>query len=162
MPQFVLAQWRAELQHLPTRESDLERRKRIDAYLDRGYGSCFLQDPRVAAMMQEALLYFDRERYGLHAWCVMPNHVHTLLTPKASWGLGQIAHSWKSFTAHEANKLLNRSGEFWQTEPFDRYIRNEQHFRNAVAYIENNPVKAGLCAQPEDWLWSSARWRKGY
>jgi REP element-mobilizing transposase RayT len=160
MPQEVLEQWHIELQHLPAREYDLERRKRIEAYLDRGYGSCFLQDSRLAAMVQGALLHFDGERYALHAWCVMPNHVHTLLTPRTGWELGKIAHSWKSFTAHEANKILNRAGEFWQTEPFDRYIRNDQHFRRAMAYIENNPVKAGLCATPGDWPWSSARWRK--
>jgi REP element-mobilizing transposase RayT len=45
----------------------------------------------------------------------------------------------------------------WKTsEPFDRYIRNERHYRKAVEYIENNPVKAGLCATPADWPWSSA------
>jgi hypothetical protein len=70
-----------------------------------------------------------------------------------------IVHSWKSFTAHECNKVLDRTGRFWEREPFDRYIRNQRHFRNARIYIENNPVKAGLCKEPTDWTWSSARRR---
>ena len=86
----------------------------------------------------------------------MPNHVHTLFTPEPGWTLSQIAHSWKSYTASECNRVLTRKGEFWQREPFDRYIRNEQHYENAVSYIEHNPVKAGLCDKPEDWRWSSA------
>jgi hypothetical protein len=86
----------------------------------------------------------------------MPNHVHTLFSSEAGWTLSQIAHSWKSYTANECNRLLKRKGEFWQRETFDRYIRNEQHYENVVKYIKHNPVKAGLCARPEDWRWSSA------
>ena len=157
MPESVLELWREELRHMPEKESDLERRKRIDAYLDQGHGSCYLKDERLAEIIQNALLYYDGQRYLLHAWVVMPNHVHTLFTPKDVWTLSQIAHTWKSYTANECNRLLTRRGEFWQREPFDRYIRNELHYKNAVKYIEHNPVKAGLCLKPEDWRWSSAR-----
>ncbi len=156
LPQTLLEQWRQELQHLPVREADLERRKRQEAYLDQGWGACYLRQASVAEIVQAALLYFDRERYSLHAWCVMPNHVHTLVTPHVKQGLGTILHSWKSYTARECNRLLGRKGAFWAKESFDRYIRNERHFTNAIAYIENNPVKAGLCEQAEDWPWSSA------
>jgi len=156
MPQAVLELWSEELRSLPEKESDLERRKRIDAYLDQGHGSCFLKDDRLAVIVHNALLYYDSLRYLLHAWVVMPNHVHTLFTPEAGWTISQISHSWKSYTANECNRVLARKGEFWQREPFDRYIRNEQHFENAVRYIEHNPVKAGLCDKPEDWRWSSA------
>ncbi len=156
MPQEVLARWSEELKHLPPTEFDLEKRKRIDAYLDQGYGNCYLKDERIAALVQENLLFADNGRYRLYAWCIMPNHVHVLFTPSTSQELGKIVHSWKSYTAHECNKLLNRTGEFWQKEMYDRYIRDEKHFATAIRYIENNPVKAGLCASPEDWLWSSA------
>jgi putative DNA methylase len=156
MPHAVLELWREELRSLPEKESDLECRKRIDAYLDQGHGSCYLKDERLAGIVQNALLYYDSQRYLLHAWVVMPNHVHTLFTPEAGWTLSQISHSWKSYTANECNRVLARKGEFWQREPFDRYIRNEQHYENAVRYIEHNPVKAGLCDKPEDWRWSSA------
>ncbi|HXI23679.1 MAG TPA: transposase, partial [Pyrinomonadaceae bacterium] len=114
---------------------------------------------RVAEIVEHALLHIDGERYALHAWCVMPNHVHTLFTPLKGSKMSGIVHSWKSFTAHECNKVLDRTGKFWEREPFDRYIRNQRHFNNAVTYIEYNPVKAGLCQKNEDWKWSSARMR---
>jgi putative DNA methylase len=156
MPQKVLDAWCQEISSLPKKDYDLERRKRIDAYLDQGCGRCYLKDDRIAEIIQNALLHFDIERYLLHAWVVMHNHVHVLYTPQSGWELSQIAHSWKSYTANACNKMLGRKGEFWQPESFDRYIRNEKHFANAVFYIENNPVKAGLCCKPEDWRWSSA------
>jgi len=89
----------------------------------------------------------------------MPNHVHTLLVPKAGFLLEDVIHSWKSFTSNEANKILNRRGRFWQEDYYDRFIRNAQHYVDAVDYIENNPVKASLCRRPEDWPFSSARLR---
>ncbi len=160
LPQHVLARWREELKTLPEKEADLERRKRIQDFLDSGYGACFLRDDRLAEEVEKSLLHFDGERYALHAWCVMPNHVHTLFTPEPGFDMSEISFSWKSFTANKCNKLLGRTGKFWEREPFDRFIRNEQHYRNAIAYIENNPVKAGLCEKPEDWRWSSARRRR--
>jgi REP element-mobilizing transposase RayT len=84
----------------------------------------------------------------------MPNHVHVLLTPQAE--IASILHSWKSFTSKKANKILQREGHFWQAEAFDRYVRDEKHFKRAWEYIEENPVKAGLCERPEAWPWSSA------
>src|SRR5687768_5538294 len=161
LPQSVLHRWREELRARPKEEADLEWRKRIQDFLDSGYGSCFLKDDRVAGIAENALLHFDGRRYLLHAWCVMPNHVHTLFTPTTAFTMSQIVHSWKSFTAHQCNKVLGRTGRFWAREPFDRYIRNQRHFRNALAYIEGNPVKAGLCRKSEDWRWSSARRRLG-
>ena len=90
----------------------------------------------------------------------MPNHSHMLLTPCAGHELSAILHSLKSYTANEANKLAGRSGQFWQPESFDRYVRDADHFQNVITYIENNPVKARLCEKPEDWPYSSAWFRK--
>jgi REP element-mobilizing transposase RayT len=70
--------------------------------------------------------------------------------------LSEVVHSWKSFTANEANKILGRSGDFWQREYHDRFIRDDDHYRNAVFYIENNPVKAGLAKTAQAWRYSSA------
>ena len=159
MPKEVLEGWRQELTQLSKEEYDLERRKRIDAYLDQGWGSCMLRDARAAEIVQNNWLHFAGDRYILHAWVVMPNHTHILFTPLPGWDLSRIVHSWKSYTAHKINKLFARSGKLWQDEPFDRYIRDARHFDNALAYVENNPVKAGLCEKPEDWPWSSAYWR---
>jgi REP element-mobilizing transposase RayT len=111
-------------------------------------------------MVQNALLFHDRTKYKLVAWVVMPNHAHMLCTPRLGHDLAGIMHSVKSFTSNEANKVLSRRGRFWQKEYFDRYIRNAKQFVNTVAYIENNPVKANLCDRPQDWPFSSARFRK--
>ena len=129
-------------------------------YLDRSYGECVLGDPQIAESGQNSFLFFDAIRYRLTAWVVMPNHSHMLLTPCAGHELSAILHSLKSYTANEANKLAGRSGQFWQPESFDRYVRDADHFQNVITYIENNPVKARLCEKPEDWPYSSAWFRK--
>jgi putative DNA methylase len=136
-------------------------RRRVEAYLDQGHGSCYLKDSRVAGVVQDALLFHDLTKYRLAAWCVMPNHVHLLCSPGTGHSLAEIAHSLKSFTSKEANKSLGRAGRFWQKEYFDRYIRNARHHGKVVAYIENNPVKARLCERPQDWPFSSAWFRRG-
>ena len=103
--------------------------------------------------------HFDGERYRLLAWCVMPNHVHALIETKEGFPLADVLHSWKSFTGSQANKFLNRRGEFWQREYLDRFVRNAEHYEAVVAYIEENPVKAGLAKFKTEWAWSSARFR---
>ena len=71
------------------------------------------------------------------------------MTPLAS-----ILHSWKSYTANEANKILRRNGEFWQREYYDHLIRDDRDLDRCVAYTVQNPVKSGLCKLWEDWPWS--------
>jgi REP element-mobilizing transposase RayT len=118
-----------------------------------------LRNEKVAEVVQNALLYHDEKKYKLHSWVIMPNRIHFLLTPNRKIKLEEIVHSIKSFTANEANKILNRKGIFWQHEPFDRYIRNLKHYVNVIKYIEENPVKAKLCLKPEEWRFSSAYFR---
>ena len=155
LPRAVVEKWR-EQTAAQGEEGRVIFRKNVENYLDRGYGSCFLRNPRVAELVESSLVFHDQKKYHLSAWVIMPNHLHFLATPFENVELRQIAHSIKSFTAHEANKLLNRKGQFWQHEPFDRYIRNRKHFDSVIRYIEDNPVKAGLCSIPEDWRFSSA------
>jgi REP element-mobilizing transposase RayT len=107
-------------------------------------------------MIAETLLRFSDDKYKLPAWVIMPNHVHLLLTPKADVPLAEIMHSLKSYTAHQANKILNRVGKFWSKEYFDRYMRDYEHYVKTIAYIENNPVKAGLCKNASDWRFGGA------
>ena len=99
--------------------------------------------------MVDALAHFDGDRYDLLAWCIMPNHVHAVLRPKAGHELPDILHSLKSFTSKKANKILNRTGEFWQAEYYDHLVRNEDDFRKQVEYTLENPAKAGLA----NWKW---------
>lgn len=86
----------------------------------------------------------------------MPNHVHLLIKPNPGSSLPFIMKNLKGFTSREANRILKRRGSFWQLDYFDRFIRDEEHYLKTVAYIVNNPVKAGLCKSPSDWRFSSA------
>lgn len=129
----------------------------VDAQLDRGHGACWLKRPEIAKLVADALLFFQHQRYELPTWVVMPNHVHAVVKPAPTFELSAILHSWKSFTAHAANKLLPKSeGSFWQTEAYDHWIRDDAERAALQHYIRHNPVTAGLCTRPEDWPWSSA------
>lgn len=150
MPQELPDKWRSESQN------QAQFRRKIEKYLDSGYGECWLKQARIAEMIRESLLFHDGKKYRLISWVIMPNHAHVLLTLLANNHLPEIEHSIKSYTAQQANKLLGRKGQFWQHESFDRYIRDRRHYAAVVRYIENNPVKAGLCASPHDWRFSSA------
>jgi REP element-mobilizing transposase RayT len=161
LPGSVLARWKEELKLEKPGEIEAIMRRRVEAYLDQGHGSCYLKEPGLATMVQNALIFHDKSKYRLSSWVIMPNHVHLLCTPVTGHSLAEIMHSLKSYTASEANKMLGRKGRLWQKEYFDRYIRSARHFAKVVAYIENNPVKACLCEKAEDWPFSSALRRKG-
>ncbi len=133
-----------------------ERRALAESWLDRGYGSCALRDPTLAAIVQRALLFFDGQRCSVLAWVVMPNHIHVLIVVMPGWPVQLLVKSWKSHTARAINTCLGERGAFWQADYFDRFVRDEEHLRREIAYIEENPVKAGLVGRPTDWPWSSA------
>lgn len=151
---------RHEWESLLAIEDERERRTRLEAYLDLGFGTCHLRDARAAEIVETALLHFEAERYRLAAWMVMPNHVHVLFE-MLQVPLPQILHCWKRHTALKLNQLLGLSGPLWQEEYWDRYMRDETHFTKAMHYVEWNPVKARLVRKPEDWPFSSAngKWR---
>lgn len=159
VPKKVIEAWKEELKvtemTLPNDPKAEELRKRIDKYEDAGYGQCFLKDARIASMVQENLFHFNGIRYNVLSWCIMPNHVHVLIEVKEGWTLSTIMHGWRSYTAHQANKILGRTGDFWMDEYFDRYIRDEKHLETVINYIDNNPVKAGLIEEDQFWPWSS-------
>lgn len=136
-----------------------KQRKQIEENLDSGYGECYLQKPDVALLVQNTLLHFHHERYTLIAWVIMPNHVHVMLQLHENYTLSQLMLSIKGFTARHANKLLGRTGHFWQRDYFDRFIRDEHHLNNVVGYIHQNPVKAGLVRKANEWEWSSVSWQ---
>jgi valyl-tRNA synthetase len=103
-----------------------------------------LKDEGAAKVVADALIHFDGERYDLGAWVVMPNHVHVVITPRGGHPVGDILHSWKSFTAHKINELLGRTGPFWQHESYDHIVRNERALYKIQEYIDRNPEKAGI------------------
>lgn len=117
----------------------------------------YLAQPEIAYLVVHQL--WDVVRRGLcilHAYVVMPNHVHVLWTPNIS--LADLVRHVKGPTACQANRHLGRTGEpFWQQEYFDRTVRKEKEFSRICRYIEWNPVNAGLAAHPEEFRWSSAK-----
>lgn len=165
LPQELLESWVFERKNLVKTAEQMKRplskheeqrlaylySEKIEQYLDAGIGSCYMKDDRVAELIANALRHFEDQRYRLAAWCVMPNHVHVVVQPSGDHELPDILHSWKSYTAKEANKILGRRGTFWQTECYDHLIRDEVDFLHAINYVLENPVKAGL----REWKWVS-------
>ena len=142
----------------------IERLKYVDRpemlrheMLDNGWGACWLKSASVARLVENAFFAFDGDRYRLHAWTIMPNHAHVLFSALPTASLGEVVGSWKRYTARLANKELGRTGAFWQTEYWDRFIRNEHHFAATESYIDQNPVKAGLVTEASLWPYGSAR-----
>ena len=119
-------------------------------------GSCVLREPENAAIVQNAFLHFEGQRYNLITWCVMPNHVHVIFTPKAGFSPSSVLQSWKGFTAREINRKLGTSGSVWERESFDHLIRSETSLAKFVNYVDQNPVAAGLCSAPQEWPFGAA------
>jgi len=161
LPPGAIVRLEAELRSLPLEKRDVARRKRVESWMDAGHGSCLLRAPAIAGMVQESLLFFDSRRYRLLAWVVMPNHVHALFEPMDGWTVAKIVASWKKFTARKIcdarpNETRKSTTTIWHREYWDRYIRNQRHFQQAIEYIHSNPVKAGLVRTAQQWPRSSA------
>ncbi len=120
-------------------------------------GPLWLNDPEIAGHTQDAIERgAELGHYVLRAWTIMPNHVHVLMDPLAP--LAKLTMGIKRASAKESNIKLCRIGmPFWQAESLDHWVRGPGQFARIQTYIENNPVKARLCARPQDWPWSSAR-----
>jgi REP element-mobilizing transposase RayT len=130
----------------------------MDRFLDAAtVGPRWLQQEEIAKVVGDALHYAESalKQFDLHAYVVMPNHVHMLVTPSVD--PRRFMQSVKGYTAREANRLLDRTGEpFWQSESYDHWVRSDEEFQRITRYIEENPVKAGLVTSAEGFRWSSA------
>ena len=130
----------------------------MDRILDGGLcGPVHLRRPEIAQVVERALVEGERrfQRYRLHAFVVMPNHVHLLVTPRV------VARQWlgplKGFTSHRVNELMGTHGKpFWQDESYDHLVRSGAEFERIRGYIEQNPVTAGLVTAADQFRWSSA------
>lgn len=167
IPATVLHQWKSErdlwrTEHpqpwSPATEMEYHRlfSTTIDRHLDQGHGSCIFREPSNANIVSDAFKYFNSIRYLLHAWVIMPNHVHLLLSLKEGESLESIVASWKRFTANQIHGKNGTSGNLWQKDYFDRLIRDWDHFMNVARYIRRNPTKAKLAEQ--NYLHTEAAW----
>ncbi|MCH8012469.1 MAG: hypothetical protein IIA61_11065 [Candidatus Marinimicrobia bacterium] len=128
-----------------------------DEFLDSYHeGPQWLSNDVVAKMIIDNYLYNNGYKYSLKCCLIMSNHVHTILKPvfkikEEVYSLSEIMHTHKSYTANEANKILDRRGQFWQHESYDHYVRDLDEYNRILAYILNNPVRAGLVKDYHDW-----------
>jgi hypothetical protein len=113
--------------------------RRIHEWLDAGYGSCLLARPEICRVVDDALSFFNGQRYALGEYIVMPNHVHVLLEPLGDHQLSEILHSWKSYSAKEINKIIGSRGSVWHRESFDHIVRSPGHLTRIEEYIRDNP-----------------------
>ena len=128
----------------------------MDRLLDRAeFGPRHLSRPEIANLAVDAILRSEQmEHFVLQAFSVMPNHVHLLVSPHVT--LAKLTHSLKRATAKAANEILGLAGQpFWQDESYDHLVRDRAEFQRIIAYIENNPVRAGLAPTAEAYPWSS-------
>ena len=126
---------------------------RFDELLDgTAHGPTWLREAPVAAVVGAALRHFHGSAYQLVCYCIMPNHVHAVLSlPEDAPPLTKTFQRLKGYTALQANKLLNRTGPFWQLETYDHIIRSPEEMQRIVAYVLNNPVQAGLAESWDQW-----------
>jgi len=134
--------------------------KKFDEFLDKYNDSPkWLNKEDVAQMVSDAIHYRDGKDYELIAYCIMPNHVHIVINVERSdASLYKILQSLKAYTARECNKILNRTGSFWQHESYDHVICNEKELNNIIWYVLNNPVKAGLVSEWQKWKWNYCKY----
>lgn len=137
--------------------------ERYDDWLDRcGFGPHWLQTDSIAQIVVKEIHNLNGDRYRLMAYCIMPNHVHLLIESLVSI---QANHQGKSAkypvtdtlcllkgrTACDCNLELKRSGSFWQHESYDHVVRDDKELERTIQYVLNNPVKAGLVKESQDW-----------
>lgn len=157
LPKHVIMEWREDLLEIKDdelREKELHRL--ISKFEDKGHGSCVLKDPVCAGIVREKLRAGDRDAYKLLDWCVMPNHVHTMIRILDETPLSKIVQKWKGGSSVGINRYLGEGGALWHREYYDRLVRDEENYYKCSRYIRMNPVKALLCEKPEDWKFSSA------
>ncbi|HWB05294.1 MAG TPA: transposase [Verrucomicrobiales bacterium] len=133
--------------------------RKAESFMDAGHGRCILKDRNLRQWVETSLVYFEGIRCRMSAFVIMPNHVHALVRPLSEHSVENLTGSWKKHSAAEMNRRLDRTGQLWQRETFDRIVRDGDHFRRIVQYIIRNPVKARL-GKDEATVWLSEEIRR--
>jgi len=186
IPKVVLDQWLAEkairtnnLDHELKTEFHRRWFARFEEILHKAEtGPTWLADSRIAQIVSDSLAYRDGRVYDLLSYCIMSNHVHSVFTPflnetsvieEPVYGvmsddapLPAIMQSLKGYTAYKANRVLGRSGQFWDEESYDHEVRSSGELRRIIRYVLNNPVKARLVQHWSEWKWSYCKWPEEY
>ncbi|MGI4874213.1 MAG: REP-associated tyrosine transposase [Janthinobacterium lividum] len=165
LPAAVLDKLRAELENMPKTADPAERYARQKRYFGRfdeqldaaQAGPVWLKQPAIVGLVAQALHQADKQTYTLQCYCIMANHVHLVVSlDDNAPSLTRTLQGIKSYTAYNANKLLQRTGQFWQRESYDHIVRDAAELERVIAYVLENPVKAGLV---DDWQkWPYTYW----
>ncbi len=110
---------------------------------DAGYGECIFRNKEICDIMENSILYFDEVRYNIHAYVIMPNHVHILLEIYEGESVEKIYDSIKRHVTTNINKYLGTKKKRLPKEPYDRLVRNEEHYLAAITYIYKNMESGG-------------------
>ena len=116
----------------------------------------FVVENYVRLFLQTLYRYRREGRFQLHAFVVMPEHVHLLLTPTTDVTLEHAVQLIKGGYSHALGSTLGRKREIWQRGFTDHRIRNERDFLHHQNYIHRNPVERGLVSDPSQYRYSSA------
>jgi REP element-mobilizing transposase RayT len=129
----------------------------LEKYLDAGAGECLLRHPLHASLIVDELMSLVDWFIEVPHYTIMPNHWHALIVPggRCTHSLADIMKRVKGRTGNGIRKSIGGSGAVWQREWFDRWIRNEAEWDRTLAYIRNNPVKAGIVS-----AWQQHPWTK--
>jgi putative transposase len=163
LPQRTVSRLRALHETIDARASAEEKTavrreyfRVLDLDLDRSHGACLLRDGRAAQIVVQEFEALSEWNVAVPHFTVMPNHCHALIEPArgCAHSFRDIMKRLKGRTAHQIRAAIGGSGRLWQREWFDRWMRDEVERARTIAYIRNNPVKAGLVQRWEDHPWT--------
>ena len=119
--------------------------ERVERYLSSGCGECLLRLPIAADALASVLEYGNGSAYALHAWTIMPNHLHVVVGGfDNERPMTEILQVWKRTSSHRINQICGRNGTVWHDDAYTRIIRDEAEYRRQLSYVWNNPESAGL------------------
>jgi REP element-mobilizing transposase RayT len=128
----------------------------MEKYLDKGVGSCPLNNSLAADLIVQELEALEKIGIKVPHFAIMPNHWHALLVPtNDDWvGFGATMQRVKGRTARAIRSIVGGKGAVWQREWFDRWVRDDAEWKRCVSYVRNNPVKAGLASDWREHAWT--------
>lgn len=107
-------------------------------------------------MIVSCFRFWERERYQLHGYVVMNDHVHAVVRPFYGWELEQILHSWKSYIVNRLQRQFHRAGPMWG-ETFERVVWDDRAMFYILRYIANNPRKRWSSMEQYPWVWTEGQ-----
>ena len=166
IPENVVKKLKAERTELEKSKSDQEEIDKferiefikIESILDNlNNDFCYLKNPKIASLVMDSFTFIEKRfHWDFPCLTVMPNHVHCLAIKQSDTNISlEIAlGSLKQHVSREANKILGTKGRMWCDENYDHWCRTPESVDKVIKYIINNPVKAGLVKNWQDWKWT--------